>query len=344
MKKVILLFTIALLSAQIVNASPVDAPKGYGFLKPNLRGKLEPVEFKEAMLTLFAKVPNEEKIDDYFRKINGCSFSDMKEIYRERVQEAFGVENVTDAEMRKIFSTMKFRIPDEDYWETHESMYIPKGANTFDEMEWSSPDEVRENEQIGSSSLDGVTVDLVTTFCANCVKDKPKPVARKKKKVVVEEEEVETEYVRYPGSKKVITHEPDTVFISRSKVQIEENNTKKLVFNNNHSYEVDMNNAQYASNNQSQGCNHRQNTSTCNHRQENTCENDDNKCRQKKHKCNRGLWAAGGVVVGALGALIIENNLPGRSVRLPRRGVEQPPLDIIPTGGGVEQPPLQIFN
>lgn len=76
----------------------------------------------------------------------------------------------------------------------------------------------------------------------------------------------ETEYVYIPGKTKVIEYGPDSVFVNRTKVQIEKNNNMFASYTNNQSYEVDMTPKSAPCNHQvQQQCNHQQQVSACNH-------------------------------------------------------------------------------
>ncbi|MEK7228107.1 MAG: hypothetical protein AAB681_01985 [Patescibacteria group bacterium] len=226
-----LLFVIALASAQIVKA---DGPKGHGFLKPTVRGTLEPVEFQQAMTVLFTKGSTDEQISEFFHKIEGFSFNTMKEVYRTSFEKRFGEDDISDAEMLQIIAKMKFREVGPEYWKDHSSMFIPKAAKGYDDMEWWNPTKDRPGEYIGSCTLNGVEKDLVTTYCANPVKERKATVK------APSVPKVETEYVYIPGSKKVIEYGADTVETTRTKVIIENNNSKFASYNNSQSYTVDM--------------------------------------------------------------------------------------------------------
>lgn len=243
MKKISILFVVvALFCAQIVKANPTDGPKGYGFLKHSVRGTLEPVEFQNAMKVLFTEGSTDEQIAEFFVKIEGFSFKNMKEIYRTSFEKAFEEEDITDAEMLQIIAKMKFREVGPEYWKTHSSMFIPPGTKRYSEMEWWNPTKDRPGEYIGSCKLNGVEKDLVTTYCANPVKDRKITV---KEPIAPKVEKTETEVVILPGTNKYF-YKTDTIRERNDVYKEVQNNfflntsNNTVAKTNNQSFTVDM--------------------------------------------------------------------------------------------------------
>jgi hypothetical protein len=252
MKKVLFVVIVALCATTIVKAENPFAylpPQGKGFFLPEKQGKMTPAQCRAAFLALFAKEEDqdEEEIYKYFQRLPGVATSELKEIYRVSFEKRYDVDEITDAEIRKIFTKMKFRKPDDDYWQSHKSMYVPKGATTYDDMDWFSPGDVREGEQIGSCSLDGVDIDLVSTHCGNPVTGCPPK--KQPKKPIKEEEKPEDVYITHPGHNTYINNLPDTVWITSSKVTIDERNNTTIIRVKNRVSEVDDNETELTANN-----------------------------------------------------------------------------------------------
>ncbi len=338
MKKFFMLFVVivALGATTIVKAdNPFGlAPQNHGFFRPELIGKMTPAECKTAFLALFAEEPDESEIYSYFQKLPGMTTKKLKELYRTGFERRFDVDGITDFEMRKIFQKMKFRFPEDDYWKTHKSMNAPPGATTFDEMGWSSPLAVREKEQIGWVTQEGVDYDLVSTHCANqvvgCV---PKKQPKKEEEEEVPEREVV--YITKPGKTTYITNEPDTVFMSSSKVIIDERNNTSIVRINNRVSEVDMTETnRYAKNvsyDREESCDCDRNHFCEKHRDAYAKYYKKDKKKFLDTFGGKALIFLGGVAVG----MIIENNVdfhPNRT-RAKSREFIQAPLDLLPTSG-----------
>lgn len=170
--------------------------------------------------------------------------------------------------------------------------------------------------------------------------------------------EGKTEYVYYPGTKKVVVYGPDTVLISKSKVQIEKNDTKSFTFNNNQSFDVNTS-ASFASNNFQQqsncGCPNpniqTNNVQSCGCTRDQMCQYHYNQLPQKEKK-KFGQTTVGKVLkyvlvyaAGVGTGLIIANN-SGHSSGSPTNPIIQPPFDpILPVSNIYTQPPVEpVYN
>lgn len=346
MKKMFFVIVL-LISTQIVKA---DGPKGYGFIKSTLRGALEPAEFKDALSVLFDG-SSDTKVAEYFQKVPGFSFSQMRTVYKKHIEETFDVEDVTDEEMLEIIEKTSFREVPSGYWGNHKSMYIPKDAKSYGDMEWWQPNNTRNNEFIGDLSLNGIKKDWITTFCANCVKE-TKKVSTK----TISRERSEPEVTRFPGKKQVTIYEPDTLIEYRSSYKEVNNNSFSKI--NNQSFTLEAQNASYG-----QTCNHQQAPShpqQCNHQRTERQESYDCGCREdyschghKKAKNKKPFFNTTGGRLLVFGAgvatgAILQNNIDWPGNRRVSQGgpvITQGPLIPLPITSPIyTQAPLLNYN
>ncbi len=326
-----LFVVIVLTSTQIVKAD--DGPKGHGFLKPTLRGALEPAEFKNAMTVLFDG-SSDAKIAEYFQTIKGFSFDDMKKVYKHHIEELFGVSNVTDEEMLKIINKTEFREAEKDHWQRSESAYIPEGAKSYSDIDWWSPSSVRNNEFIGSIALgNGPRKDWITTFCANADRLKERQTVVKPAEPKVEKSEKEYTYI--PGKTTIIEHGIDSTIekfyfyngVEKNFFQNNINNAVSVTKNNSQSYSVDMKEraVERQVDDHYEEASYKEETKEC---------KQPSSCNHKKVKNKNGFWThllafGAGVVTGA----VLENNT---NVNLGRRNV--------PSGRIITQAPVELLR
>ncbi len=359
MKKMLFVIVALFCATHIVKA---DGPKGHGFLKPTLRGALEPAEFKTGMKVLFTKGATSSQMAEYFQVIEGFSFENMKIVYKNHIEKTFGVENVTDEEMLDIIEHTSFREAEKGHWDSHQSMYIPRGAKTYGDMEWWNPSQVRNNEFIGTVTLGGQSKDWVTTFCANPDRERrvERTVSSPTPPIITKGK---TEYIFIPGKTTVIEHGADSViesFTHYREVQTQNNSVMNTVSKSyGQSFDLDMGatTSSFVSNPGTNNCScqpvvQRQ---SCGCDQSNICQNHYNqyreelvKARPKERKKFFDRFIGKVIIFGAgvaAGLFIDDINLGGHHTVVGQT-VTQGPLVLLNTSPSsiYTQAPLSGFN